>query len=100
MKAEANRGEVTSSIACYLKEHPKSTEKDALKYLQFMLDEHLKELNLEYLKNDGVPVRIKDFAYDMSRCFEVFYKERDGFSISTKDMKNHVQQILIEPVEM
>ncbi|GLJ05738.1 hypothetical protein SUGI_0024250 [Cryptomeria japonica] len=99
-KAEANRGEVNSSITCYIRDHAQSSEKDALKYLNFMLDEYLKELNFEYLKNDGVPTCIKDFAYDISRCFHVFYKERDGFSISSKDMKNHVQQILIEPFEM
>ncbi|XP_059072647.1 alpha pinene synthase, chloroplastic-like [Cryptomeria japonica] len=99
-KTEADRGEVASAIACYMKEHPESSEKDALKYLNFKLDEHLKELNLEYLKNDGVPNCIKDYAYDCSRCFEVFYKERDGFSISTKDMKNHVERILIEPIKM
>ncbi|GLJ05740.1 hypothetical protein SUGI_0024280 [Cryptomeria japonica] len=99
-KTEADRGEVASSIACYMRDNPESSEEDALKCINFMLEEHLKELNLEYLKHDNVPICIKDFAYDMSRCFQVFYKERDGFSISSKDMRDHVKEILIDPIKM
>ncbi|GLJ05789.1 hypothetical protein SUGI_0025360 [Cryptomeria japonica] len=39
----ANRGEVASCITCYMRDHPESSEEDALKYINFMLEEHLKE---------------------------------------------------------
>ncbi|XP_059072444.1 alpha pinene synthase, chloroplastic-like isoform X2 [Cryptomeria japonica] len=99
-KGEIARGETNSSVACYMRDNPGSTEEDALDYIKNLLDERLKELNWEYLKNDGVPTCSKDYAYDITRGYLHFYKERDGFSISNKDIQNHVTQILIEPINM
>nr|QHZ00924.1 terpene synthase 17 [Taiwania cryptomerioides] len=99
-KGEVDRGETNSSIASYIRDNPKSIEEDALNYLDHLLGERLKELNWEYLKNDGVPNPSKDYAYDITRGFLHFYKERDGFSISNEDIQNHVTQILIEPIIM
>ncbi|GLJ05579.1 hypothetical protein SUGI_0020660 [Cryptomeria japonica] len=99
-KGEVDRGETNSSIACYIRDNPGSTEEDALNYVKNLLDERLKELNWEYLKNDGVPTCSKDYAYDITRGFLHFYKERDGFSFSNKDIHNHVTQILIDPITM
>ncbi|GLJ05578.1 hypothetical protein SUGI_0020640 [Cryptomeria japonica] len=99
-KGEIDRGETNSSIACYMRDNPGSSEEDALNYIKNLLDERLKELNWEYLKNDGVPSSSKDYAYDITRGYLHFYKERDGFSISNEDIKNHVNKILIEPITM
>ncbi|XP_059072438.1 alpha pinene synthase, chloroplastic-like [Cryptomeria japonica] len=99
-KGEIARGETNSSVACYMRDNPGSIEEDALDYIKNLLDERLKELNWEYLKNDGVPTCSKDYAYDITRGYLHFYKERDGFSISNKDIQNHVTQILIEPINM
>ncbi|KAH9297637.1 hypothetical protein KI387_029319, partial [Taxus chinensis] len=99
-KAEANRGEVASCITSYMRDHPESIEEDAINYINELLDEFLKELNWEYLKASNVPTICEDHAYNISRCFQLFYKERDGFSISNQDMKNHVTKILVDPVAM
>nr|BAI53108.1 Terpinolene [Chamaecyparis obtusa] len=99
-KGEVDRGETNSSIVCYMKDNPGSTEEDALNYLENLLDERHKELNWEFLKNDGVPTCSKDCSYDVARGYLHFYNERDGFSFAFQDIRDHVNQILIEPISM
>nr|QHZ00920.1 terpene synthase 13 [Taiwania cryptomerioides] len=99
-KAEADRGEEVSCITCYMKDHPESNEEDALKYLNSLIDERLKELNWEYLKLDNVPIVRKDNAYYLSKGLHLFYKERDGFTISNIETKNLIIKIIIEPTPM
>jgi len=93
-KSEAACGEVASCITCYMRYHI------ALNYLIALLDDLLKELNWEYLKPNSVPTITKDFAYSIQRSLLLFYKERDGYSISTMDVKKHVTIMLLEPVNM
>ncbi|GLJ05587.1 hypothetical protein SUGI_0020780 [Cryptomeria japonica] len=66
-KGEVDQGETNSSIACYMRDNPRSIEEDALNYVESLLDEQIKELNWEYLKNDSVPTSSKDYAYDITR---------------------------------
>nr|WAK98082.1 3-carene synthase [Thuja plicata] len=99
-KAEADRGEEVSCITCYIKDHPGSTERDALEYLNNLIDERLKELNWEYLKPDNVPIISKDHAYGLSKGLQLLYKERDGFSVSGIETKNIITKTMIEPVPM
>ncbi|XP_057872931.2 alpha pinene synthase, chloroplastic-like [Cryptomeria japonica] len=99
-KAEANRGELVSCISCYIKDHPESTEEEALDYLKELLQKRLKELDWEYLKPDNVPTISKDYAYNIGRSYQLLYKERDGFTNSNKDIKDLVTQLLLEPVAM
>uniref|UniRef100_A0A0D6QR21 Uncharacterized protein n=1 Tax=Araucaria cunninghamii TaxID=56994 RepID=A0A0D6QR21_ARACU len=99
-KTEAARGEIASAIGCYMRDHPGSTEADALNSVTALMRERFKELDWEYLKPDNVPAISKDYAYAITRGFHLFYKERDGFRISAQDIKNHVTKLLIQPVKM
>lgn len=82
-----------------MRDHPGSTEEDALCYLEGLLDKVLKELNWEYLKADNqVPVISKHYAYEITRGVLLLYKERDGFSQSANETKNHIINTMIEPV--
>ncbi|GLJ10698.1 hypothetical protein SUGI_0133300 [Cryptomeria japonica] len=99
-KAEVDRGEVVSCITCYMKDHPGSIEEDAMEYLNYFIDEKLKELNWEYLKTDNVPITAKDHAYGLSKGLKLLYKERDGFSVSGIETKNLITKNMIEPVPM
>ncbi|GLJ09984.1 hypothetical protein SUGI_0119640 [Cryptomeria japonica] len=97
-KAEADRGELASGIACYLKDNPRSTEEDALEYLNSLIDEKLKELNWEYLKPDNVPIISKYHKYALSKGIQLLYKERDGISVSDIQTKKLITKAMIEPV--
>ncbi|GLJ09983.1 hypothetical protein SUGI_0119630 [Cryptomeria japonica] len=97
-KAEADRGELASGIACYFKDNPRSTEENALEYLNSLIDEKLKELNWEYLKPDNVPIISKYHKYALSKGIQLLYKERDGISVSDIETKKLITKAMIEPV--
>ncbi|GLJ06369.1 hypothetical protein SUGI_0037340 [Cryptomeria japonica] len=86
--------DAVSSKVCYMRDNPGSTKEDAFIYINNLLDEQLKELSWEYLKFDNVPSCDNNYAYDITRGFLHFYQEEDGFSISSEDIKNHINQIL------
>nr|QHZ00921.1 terpene synthase 14 [Taiwania cryptomerioides]WBO26429.1 geraniol synthase [Taiwania cryptomerioides] len=99
-KGEVDRGEAISSTSCYMRDNPRTTKKDALDYVRNLLDERIKELNWEFLKSNKVPTCSKDFTYDITRGFLHFHQDRDSFSISSKDIQNHVTQIIIDTIKM
>lgn len=100
LKVEADCGEAASCVTCYLKDNPRSTEEDALEYLNSLIDEKLKELNWEYLKPDNVPRICKDHGYAISKGIQLLYKERDGISVSSIETKNLITKTMLEPIPM
>nr|AAX07267.1 (-)-alpha-pinene/(-)-camphene synthase [Pseudotsuga menziesii] len=97
-QADRARGEEASSISCYMKDNPGSTEEDALNHINAMLSDVIKELNWELLKPDSVPISAKKHAYDVSRAFHYGYKYRDGYSVANIEIKNFVAISVLEPV--
>ncbi|GLJ31906.1 hypothetical protein SUGI_0642230 [Cryptomeria japonica] len=97
-KVEAARGEDASCVRCYMRDNPGSTEEEALDYLNSLKENLLKELTWEYLKPDNVPKSSKDHAISISRGYHFFYRERDGFTISTKDTRNYIVKLLVQHV--
>ena len=49
-KAEKARGELASSIECYMRENPGSTEEVSVNYMYSLLEPAVKELTWEFLK--------------------------------------------------
>nr|AAS47697.1 E,E-alpha-farnesene synthase [Picea abies] len=100
-QAERSRGEEASSISCYMKDNPGSTEEDALSHINAMISDNINELNWELLKpNSNVPISSKKHAFDILRAFYHLYKYRDGFSIAKIETKNLVMRTVLEPVPM
>eukprot|EP01018_Ginkgo_biloba_P025775 Gb_27156 [translate_table: standard] len=101
-KVEKARGEVASSIACYMKDNPGCTEEDALKHIEVVLDHSFKELNCEFLKPDEANnfsmCDTKRHAFNIARGLQFFYTHGDGFSVSSTNTNNHIHTILLEPV--
>ncbi|GLJ05653.1 hypothetical protein SUGI_0022320 [Cryptomeria japonica] len=95
-KGKVDQGEEISSISCYMRDNPGATKEDALSFVKNLLDEKLKELNLELLQSNEVPTCTKDYSYDIIRGFLHFHQEKDNFTISSKDIKNHITQIIFE----
>ena len=98
MQADRARGEEASSISCYMKDNPGSTEEDALNHINAMLSDVIKELNWELLKPDSVPISAKKHAYDVCRAFHYGYKYRDGYSVANIEIKNFIAISVLEPM--
>lgn len=92
------RRELASSVECYLKDNPESTVKDALNRIIDIVYLSLKELNREFIKHDSVPLCCKKFTFNFPKAAQLFYKDEDGFSISTKEIKDHIFNVLIDQV--
>eukprot|EP00253_Pinus_taeda_P007639 PITA_07639 len=78
-KAEKARGELASSIECYMKEHPGSTEEVAVKYMYSLLEPAVKELTWEFLKPEDtsdvdIPFPCKKMVMEETRVTMVIFK--------------------------
>lgn len=92
------RKELASSVECYLKDNPESTEEDALNRIIGIVYLSLKELNREFIKQDNVPLCCKKFTFNFARAMQLFFKDRDGFSISSHEIKDQIFKVLIDQV--
>jgi hypothetical protein len=95
---EKERGEIASSIECYMKENPDSSVENALNHLEGILHLSLEELNWEFIKQDTVPLCCKKFTFNIVRGVQFLYKYGDGLSISNKEVKDQIFKILIDQV--
>nr|BAF43701.1 putative sesquiterpene synthase [Cycas taitungensis] len=97
-QAEKARGELASSIECYMKENSGSTQDDALNHIRAATSSAVKEMTWEYLKPDDVPYRCKKFVFEVARVWMLMYKDGDPYGISNKEMQDYIREALIEPV--
>ncbi|KAH9306412.1 hypothetical protein KI387_010816 [Taxus chinensis] len=95
---ERDRGELASCVQCYRKEHPESTEEEALSYLYNLNENSLIQLNYEFLKPGMVPTCYRKLLFDTARAAQLFYKNKDGFGMSAEEMEEHIRKFLFEPV--
>nr|Q84KL5.1 RecName: Full=Alpha-farnesene synthase [Pinus taeda]AAO61226.1 alpha-farnesene synthase [Pinus taeda] len=99
-QAERSRGEQASSISCYMKDNPGSTEEDALSHVNAMIGDKIPEFNWEFMKPSKAPISSKKYAFDILRAFYHLYKYRDGFSIAKIETKKLVMRTVLDPVPM
>eukprot|EP00253_Pinus_taeda_P004977 PITA_04977 len=104
-KAEKARGELASSIECYMKEHLGSTEEVAVNYMYSLLEPAVKELTWELLKPEDtsdvdIPFPCKKMVMEETRVTMVIFKEEDGYSISKTKIKKYIRECFIEPLPL
>jgi (-)-germacrene D synthase len=100
VQAERGQGEVASAIQCYMEDHPKISEEEALKYVYTLMENALADLKSEFLKTkDKVPDNCRRLIFDNARLMQLFYMEGDGFTLShDMEIKEHVKKILFQSV--
>jgi len=99
-KAEKARGELASSIECYMKDHPECTEEEALNHIYGILEPAVKELSMEFLKPDDVPFPCKKMLFEETRVTMVIFKDGDGFGVSKLEVKDNIKECLIDPLPL
>nr|XP_043621255.1 R-linalool synthase QH1, chloroplastic-like [Erigeron canadensis] len=96
---EMKRGDVPTSIQCYMHENG-ATEEEARAYVQMLILETWKKLNKEragaakslYLKE------FADCATNFSRMAQFMYQEVDGHGERPDVTKTHILPILVNPI--
>eukprot|EP00253_Pinus_taeda_P018584 PITA_18584 len=97
---EKERGEVASSLECYVKENPECTREDSLNHMKGILDLSVSQLNWEFLKHDNVPLCCKRFTFNLARGMHFLFKYKDGISLSDNEVKDQIFKVLIQPLQL
>lgn len=106
-KSEKGRGELASSIECYMREHlPECTEEEALNHIECLMDAALKELTREFLKPDNSCNRVlvfscKKMIFEVVKGVLAMYKYGDTFSSpNVQETMDYVKESFIHPLPL
>ncbi|KAI3468320.1 hypothetical protein Pfo_024983 [Paulownia fortunei] len=94
-EVEKSRGQVTTGIECYMKEHGVSTQV-AIEYFNEIAENAWKDLN-EGLKDTCVSMDILKRVLNLSRLIDVVYKHNeDGYTHPEKILKPHITALFVD----
>nr|GLL43478.1 (-)-germacrene D synthase-like [Ipomoea trifida] len=96
-KDEQQRGDVDSTVECYIKQYGKS-EEETVKELQEQITNAWKDINQECLKPTVVPMRILIQIANLARVIDLPYKNGDIYTHSTTELKVVITSLLVDPV--
>ncbi|KAH0467958.1 hypothetical protein IEQ34_002991 [Dendrobium chrysotoxum] len=99
-KGELQRGDVSKSIQCYMKEKHVS-ELEAQEFIRNIINKYWKELNREWIKGLRYEETFKMVAINLPRAAHLFYLQSNGGNmgeLNTEKMKDNVISLLLEPI--
>ncbi|KAL7139204.1 hypothetical protein ABFS83_09G034800 [Erythranthe nasuta] len=98
-EGEKKRGQVTTGIDCYMKEHGVSKQV-AIQRLYEIVENGWKDLN-QGLMDSSVSLDILIRVFNYSRLAEITYKhDHDGYTYPEKGLKPHIISLFVEPLKI
>uniref|UniRef100_A0A804JX72 Terpene synthase metal-binding domain-containing protein n=1 Tax=Musa acuminata subsp. malaccensis TaxID=214687 RepID=A0A804JX72_MUSAM len=94
---EQTREHVASTVQCYMKEYGTNVYV-ACKKLQGLADDAWKDINEECLNPTAFPIALLERIVNFSRMIEHIYKYIDGYTNSSRKMKEYISLILVHPI--
>ncbi|XP_058104887.1 sesquiterpene synthase TPS2-like [Magnolia sinica] len=94
---EQARGHVASAMQCYMREHGTSYV-NTCEIFQEMVASAWKEVNKECLKPRHVPMPVIMRAVNLARVIELLYVHQDGYTNSTRETKDRITMVMVDPV--
>nr|WBW04460.1 terpene synthase [Ficus pandurata] len=99
-KDEQERGDVASSIECYMKQYGAS-EQEAYDEFRRQIVEAWKDINAEWLdEHEHAPRQLLMRVLNLARVMDVVYKDGDCYTNSGGLMKTFIKSVLIDAVHM
>lgn len=95
-KEEQDRGDNASSIPLIMKEKNLPSEGEAREYIKKLIGNLWKELNVELISSNGLPLPLIRACFNMSRTSQVIYQHEEHSYSSGVD--NFVKFILLKPI--
>lgn len=95
-KEEQMRGEVVSSIQCYMRKKNMSTDGDARKQVKLLIHDLWKELNTKLISPNSLPPSIVEASFNVARTAQIVYQNGDDDRVSGVD--DHVETLFFVPV--
>ncbi|XP_019181132.1 PREDICTED: (-)-germacrene D synthase-like isoform X2 [Ipomoea nil] len=96
-KVEQQRGDVDSTVECYMKQYEKS-EEETVKELQEQITNAWKDINQELLIPTVVPMHILIQIANVARVIDLLYKNGDIYTHSKIELKIVITSLLVDPV--
>ncbi|PIN05648.1 5-epiaristolochene synthase [Handroanthus impetiginosus] len=92
---EKTRGQKTTGIECYMNEYGVS-EEDAMKEFRNIAENAWKDINEEFVKDNGVSMEIMKRVVNLARLSDVIYKHnQDGYTEQEKVLKPYIIGLLV-----
>ncbi|KAJ4981327.1 hypothetical protein NE237_032164 [Protea cynaroides] len=96
--AELERGDVSSSIHCYMHEH-KVSEQAARQYIKDKIMETWKLMN-KSITNSPFSIQFVKFCLNLARTSLCVYQYGDGLGAESNKSKDHVLSLIIKPISI
>ncbi|XP_057860193.2 longifolene synthase-like, partial [Cryptomeria japonica] len=93
-------GQTSSTISCYMIDHPECSEEEALNDINYMVDQLLKELTWEFLNQESSFLDWEKISFNLNKGLQCFYVYGDGFSNHDKGNKQRIEKILVDPIKI
>lgn len=87
MQLEMKRGEVANGVNCYMKQHGVTKEETVEEFNKLYRESH-KIMMEEFLTTVCVPRQVLMRCLNISRTFDVMYKEGDGYTEPLGNLKD------------
>ncbi|WCJ31208.1 Myrcene synthase chloroplastic [Euphorbia peplus] len=95
---ELERGDVPTSIQCYMNESGAS-EKEAREHVHTLIRETWKKMNKQArVHSPFLPKPFIGIAMDLDRMAQCIYQYGDGYGIQDRETKDHVLSLLVQPI--
>ncbi|RZS27307.1 hypothetical protein BHM03_00060757 [Ensete ventricosum] len=95
-KAEQERGDVASSIDCYMKEGDGASEAEARLHVRSLIHSAWLDLNGEALAATSLPRSTVDAAVNLARAAQAMYQHGDDSRLPSVDRQIH--SLLMDPI--
>ncbi|GLJ39001.1 hypothetical protein SUGI_0794980 [Cryptomeria japonica] len=96
---EKEHGENASWIECYMKDNPGTTREQALYHINMLIELNFEELvKCHIFYEYEIPTTCKRLYFDMYRSVAFIFRDIDGFSKSSKGIRDDIMKILVEPI--
>nr|AWF79084.1 terpene synthase [Pelargonium graveolens] len=93
---EQERGDVASSIECYMKEKGIGGEEEGRRQIRQMIRELWVELNGELVAQNGLPLSLISASLNVARTAQVVYQHGDDNTFS--GVEDHAQALFFRPI--
>ena len=94
---ELKNEDISKSIECYMKEN-QASEKKAREYIQLLVDEAWKEMNMARLAYSPLSPKFQEIAINFARTAHCMYQHGDGHGHQNSEMDKHISDLLFEPI--
>ncbi|KAF8391446.1 hypothetical protein HHK36_023751 [Tetracentron sinense] len=95
-REEQLRGDVASSMECYMRDENISCDNEARKHVRQLIHNLWTELNGQLMAPTGLPLSIIKASVNLSRTAQVIYQHGDDNKASS--VEDHIQSLLFRPI--